>query len=560
MKNSAFHGLRSQVSGEPRTLLCHAIGALHGLSYLGWMILILLLIDFALTLRYDVVVYGHDAKHVAQLIGSPQLAEQADRLQYLEKPDAGMLATVVNYRNHWFGPILEWLYHRVDWLKHSSSYAMALLVAMLGMGFFRLAIHLVQANLASRITMDITQRYLATQLNKFEMLSGLTPANSLEKLRENQTVTAAVTGLEQAAYDWFLLTSRIIGKMVALVFFIGLLQPWFGIVLLLLGMIAVLTGAAVTSSWWIRADRNDQKARTELARLLQIRDKARLLSSYTADDYFKQQRDHHKSEFVNHRLNRWTERIWIQSAWQFLTLTIGLALLALSLNGLKLRYQTLSESLVILAGMGSFLRPMIQYGKRERSINLTEKALDDVATQVFDVQVPTITMGNDFLDPPAQSIKFDRVSYTDPLEVKILEDVSFEIKIGERVAILATDPQVGRSIASLLMRFCEPTHGRLSIDDRPLQHFTFESIRAQLNYVPAEDPLFCDTVANNIGCGDIGFSFHKIVQAAKLVHAHQFIEKLPKGYHTIIGEGGFPISRGGAYQLSLARAVMRDRS
>jgi ATP-binding cassette subfamily B protein len=89
---------------------------------------------------------------------------------------------------------------------------------------------------------------------------------------------------------------------------------------------------------------------------------------------------------------------------------------------------------------------------------------------------------------------------------------------------------------------------------------THESLRAQVAVVLQDDLVFTDTVANNIGCGDPGYTLPQVIEAAKLAHAHQFIEKLPYGYETLIGEHGHSLRPGERFRIALARAVLRDPS
>jgi ATP-binding cassette subfamily B protein len=87
---------------------------------------------------------------------------------------------------------------------------------------------------------------------------------------------------------------------------------------------------------------------------------------------------------------------------------------------------------------------------------------------------------------------------------------------------------------------------------------TLDSLRAQIAIVLQHNLVFNDTVANNIGCGDPAFTLPKIIEAAKTAHAHQFIQKLPQGYETPIGEMGHALKPGEMFRIALARAILRD--
>jgi ABC-type multidrug transport system fused ATPase/permease subunit len=87
---------------------------------------------------------------------------------------------------------------------------------------------------------------------------------------------------------------------------------------------------------------------------------------------------------------------------------------------------------------------------------------------------------------------------------------------------------------------------------------TLDSLRAQISIVLMHNLVFHDTVANNIGCGDSAYTLGQIIEAAKIAHAHHFIQKLPKGYETPIGELGHSLSISEQFRVALARAVLRD--
>ena len=87
---------------------------------------------------------------------------------------------------------------------------------------------------------------------------------------------------------------------------------------------------------------------------------------------------------------------------------------------------------------------------------------------------------------------------------------------------------------------------------------TLDSLRAQIGLVLQNNLVFNDTVANNIGCGDPSYTLPQIIEAAKLAHAHQFIQRLPHGYETPIGELGHSLRPGEQFRIALARAILRD--
>src|SRR5207237_3111532 len=106
--------------------------------------------------------------------------------------------------------------------------------------------------------------------------------------------------------------------------------------------------------------------------------------------------------------------------------------------------------------------------------------------------------------------------------------------------------------------FIVPSSDEIRIDNHTLRWVTLDSLRAQIALVLQHNLVFNDTVANNIGCGDSSFTLPQIIEAAKIAHAHQFVQKLPQGYETPIGELGHPLTQSQQFLIALARAILRD--
>jgi subfamily B ATP-binding cassette protein MsbA len=108
------------------------------------------------------------------------------------------------------------------------------------------------------------------------------------------------------------------------------------------------------------------------------------------------------------------------------------------------------------------------------------------------------------------------------------------------------------------LRFYDPTTGRVLFDGVDIRHATLASLRGQIGVVTQSTTLFHDTVRGNIGVGRPEASLSDIIEAAKAANAHQFIQRLPKGYDTVIGERGETISGGERQRLALARALLKN--
>jgi subfamily B ATP-binding cassette protein MsbA len=110
----------------------------------------------------------------------------------------------------------------------------------------------------------------------------------------------------------------------------------------------------------------------------------------------------------------------------------------------------------------------------------------------------------------------------------------------------------------LIPRFYEPTAGRILIDGIDTQSYTLRSLRSQIGMVSQDVVLFDDSIRNNIAFGREDATDEDIVQASRLAYAHDFVERLPEGYQTVVGEKGVKLSGGERQRLAIARAILRD--
>ncbi len=155
-------------------------------------------------------------------------------------------------------------------------------------------------------------------------------------------------------------------------------------------------------------------------------------------------------------------------------------------------------------------------------------------------------------------IELRDVSFRYVDEQAVLKDISFEVRPGEMVALVGPTGVGKTTIASLIPRFYDPQQGAVLIDGHDLCTLTLSSLRAQIGMVLQDVFLFNGTVKENILYGRLDATDAEVVAAAKTANAHEFIEALPQGYDTPIGERGLKLSGGQKQRLSIARAVLKN--
>jgi len=162
--------------------------------------------------------------------------------------------------------------------------------------------------------------------------------------------------------------------------------------------------------------------------------------------------------------------------------------------------------------------------------------------------------------PPAKGdVIFRDVVFTYPgADHPALRAVNLSVSAGHNVAIVGPNGSGKTTLANLLPRFHDPDSGQILIDGHDIRDVTLKSLRDQIGMVTQELITFNDTIAANIGYGRAGATRDEIVAAAKRAFAHEFIDRLPEGYETIIGEHGVGLSGGQLQRIVIARAILKN--
>ncbi|WP_072525344.1 ABC transporter ATP-binding protein [Clostridium sp. Marseille-P3244] len=140
----------------------------------------------------------------------------------------------------------------------------------------------------------------------------------------------------------------------------------------------------------------------------------------------------------------------------------------------------------------------------------------------------------------------------------VLSHVSFEIPAGKSIALVGPSGSGKTTICSLLPRFYDVTGGRITIDGKDVRSLSLKSLRSQIGMVQQDVYLFCGTIRENIAYGKPGASMEEIIQAAKRANIHDFIQELPDGYDTYVGERGARLSGGQKQRISIARVFLKN--
>jgi len=212
-------------------------------------------------------------------------------------------------------------------------------------------------------------------------------------------------------------------------------------------------------------------------------------------------------------------------------------------------------SMFVGAAMGTFpeLYANVQkaLGATERIIEILNENNEPVSINAAENVSKSLLKGN-------LTFKNVRFSYTSRKEITVLHDVSFEAKAGQRIALVGPSGAGKSTIASLILRFYEPSEGEILFDGKPSCLYPLTDIRNQIAIVPQDVLLFGGSIRENIAYGKLSASQDEIISAAKQANAHNFIMTLPEGYDTLVGERGIKLSGGQRQRIAIARALLKD--
>jgi ATP-binding cassette, subfamily B, bacterial len=218
------------------------------------------------------------------------------------------------------------------------------------------------------------------------------------------------------------------------------------------------------------------------------------------------------------------------------------------------------DLLVFVTYMTAMYKPLRSLAKLSTKFSKALVSAERIS-EILDTQ-PEIKDGPDAVVAPRLrgGIAFESVSYgySRGDGRRVLSDVSFTIRPGERVALVGASGAGKSTIVSLLLRFYDPHAGTIRVDGLDLPSYQRESLRHQIGVVLQEPMLFGTSISENIAYGKPDATPAEIERAARLAYAHDFITALPDGYDTIIGERGSTLSGGQRQRISLARALIKD--
>lgn len=215
---------------------------------------------------------------------------------------------------------------------------------------------------------------------------------------------------------------------------------------------------------------------------------------------------------------------------------------------------TLLFFLIFAPGISTPVFKFNSFGSSMNNITEGVRRIDEIMSEI-PIQEPT-----DGKKPQGYEITFEHVSfsYEGKDSALVLKDVSFRAEQGQITALVGPSGSGKSTIAQLIPRFWDVGTGQIKIGGVDIRDMKTEDLMASMSFVFQDSFLFSDTLYNNIAIGKPGATKEEVYTAAKAAQCHEFIEKLPQGYDTLIGEGGVYLSGGEEQRVSVARAILKN--
>ncbi len=307
-----------------------------------------------------------------------------------------------------------------------------------------------------------------------------------------------------------------------------------------------------------RAERVKTLESTLIERAFEILSSIATVKSFTRERHELRRFSHSGTETMRARLGL----TWQESLFSLAVTSVTLAgtALVLVVGGLHVLAGSLSigSLLVVLAYLASVYTPISEIARTTGSLQQAVVSARRVR-EIFAL-TPETPDAPGAIDAAGITghIRFDRVGFSYNGDRAVLDDVSFEARPGELVALVGLTGAGKTTIASFIPRLFEPDSGRVLVDDVEVSRYALHSLRARVALVPQETVIFTGTIADNIRYGRLDASDAEVETAARAAHLHTAVERLPLGYRTEVAEAGASLSGGERQRIGIARALLKN--
>ena len=382
-----------------------------------------------------------------------------------------------------------------------------------------------------------------------------------DKTRSGDLVTRVTDDID-AVQDF--INSALLGIFVNLLTLVGMIGVMLWVswrfALIALSVAPVLF---IVVYWFTRrikaASRTVRKRQSELlSEVSEVLTSIRVVQAFAREDYEQKRFESESLENVKAALNARTMKARLPVLVDVI-IAIGTCLVLAYGARLALAGQISAGILVVfIIYLGKMYKPMKDLSKMTDTVSKAAVGYERVK-EVLDIESQVRDRRGAKRAPRFKGqIEFKDVTFAYTDEAPVLKDVSFTIEPGHVAAFVGASGAGKSTLASLMARFYDPASGEIRIDGVDVRRYTLKSLREQISFVLQDTILFRATIWENIAYGKPTASADEIVRAAKLANAHEFIQEMPDGYDTMVGERGVTLSGGQRQRIAIARAIVRD--
>jgi ABC-type transport system involved in Fe-S cluster assembly fused permease/ATPase subunit len=449
----------------------------------------------------------------------------------------------------------------IDALGKDKALLMVPVFLIVGYGVLRLFSTLF-GELRDAVFANVTQRAIRrVALQVFEHLHSLSLRFHLDRQtggvsRDIERGTRGIGFLLNFTLFNILPTLLEIGLVAAIL--LKKYTPWFAVITFITLVIYIAFTLFITE--WrmvVRRTMNDldSKANTRAIDSLLNYETVKYFGNeqYEANRY-----DHHMEQWETAAVRNQTSLALLNSV-QSVVIAIGItALMLLAASQVVKGKMTVGDLVLVNVYMIQLYMPLHFLGFVYREIRHSLADMEKMFSLLNEHREIADAPNAAILQVGKAEVSFEQVSFSYSPDRQILFDVSFTIPEGHKVAVVGSSGAGKSTLSRLLFRFYDVQQGRILINGQDIRGVTQTSLRAAIGIVPQDTVLFNDTIYYNIAYGKPGSTRDEIIAAAQAAHIHGFIESLPQGYDSMVGERGLKLSGGEKQRVAIARAILKN--
>ncbi len=493
---------------------------------------------------------------LGDVIGDPAKAKEL--LQQRHGDGLGLISFAWRSRGAWYEGLLNGPVAWFEWTRSNTSFLIGLMITALVLAVLRGATTYGMRSLASKASVEAATRLRRAVYHHTYRL-GTLAFKALGPAEAVGVFTRNLEAVHEGLYIWLTGLFRDPTLVGLLLIFAALIDPWLALAFLLLALHLWVGGASLAAAFRRREKGNTRLAAEQLALLQESIKMMRLVKCYGMELFNQARVERQLATYERSLLRRYRGEAVYRPALVTLILSAVIVLAAIGGAVVLAGHLTVAGLLTLALVLVGLYAPTVRCLEYRGTLQRARQGAFGLFRFLDRRADVAQIVGAAFLPPLGQSLEFDNVTLREPGSGKpLLRGISLRVDRGQRIAVVGAEEMEKHALVYLIPRFLDPESGEIRIDGKDLRWVTLDSLRAQVAPVLQHNLVFNDTVANNIGCGDPHFMLPQIIDAAKIAHAHQFIQRLPHGYETRIGELGHALGLGEQFRIALARAILRE--